>query len=70
MVEGQLTIEVAEAEEFIPNLVKSLDMEILSLSLRKPTLNDVFLKLTGREIREEAGSPLERMRMIVRARGR
>jgi ABC-2 type transport system ATP-binding protein len=70
MVEGQLTIEVAEAEEFIPNLVKGLDMEILSLSLRKPTLNDVFLKLTGREIREEAGSPLERMRMIVRARGR
>lgn len=70
VINGQLTIEVAEGEEFIPRLVKSLNMRILSLSLRKPTLNDVFLKLTGREIREEPGSPLERMRTIIRAMGR
>jgi len=65
-----LTIEVENGEEFIPKFVSNLRTEIISLNLRRPTLNDVFLKLTGREIREEEGSLADQMRAIVRARGR
>ena len=32
----------------------SLTPNVLSVEMRKPTLNDVFIKLTGRDIREEA----------------
>ncbi|MEE8599298.1 MAG: ATP-binding cassette domain-containing protein [Dehalococcoidales bacterium] len=48
-----LTFEVASGEEFLPIFIKEFDTKILSVSLRRPSLDDVFLKLTGREIREE-----------------
>jgi len=48
-----LTFEVANGEEFIPNFVKEFGTKILSVSLHRPTLDDVFLKLTGRGLREE-----------------
>jgi len=28
--------------------------DVVSVQMRKPTLNDVFIKLTGRDIREDA----------------
>jgi len=51
---GQLSFEIADGEKFIPTLIKGLKTEILSISLRRPTLDDVFLKLTGRGLRDEA----------------
>ena len=48
-----LTLEVADGEEFLPNFIKEFSTKILSVSLRRPSLDDVFLKLTGREIRQE-----------------
>lgn len=48
-----LTFEVASGEEFLPTFIKEFSTKILSVSLRHPSLDDVFLKLTGREIREE-----------------
>jgi len=39
-------LHLAELLAMIPNVV--------SVEMRKPTLNDVFIKLTGRDIREEA----------------
>lgn len=50
---GGVSVEAAKGEEFIPKLIHSLSVETLSVTLEKPTLNDVFLKLTGRTIREE-----------------
>ena len=50
---GGLTFEVANGEEFLPIFIKGLSTKILSVSLRRPSLDDAFLKLTGREIREE-----------------
>ena len=47
--------EVADGEQFIPLVVSTLGTDIRSVSMRRPTLEDVFLKLTGREIRDEAG---------------
>jgi len=48
-----LSFEIANGEEFIPNFIKEFGTGILSISLRRPTLDDVFLKLTGHELREE-----------------
>jgi ABC-2 type transport system ATP-binding protein len=50
----QITFEITNGDRFIPTLVKELKTEILSVSLRRPTLDDVFLKLTGRRLRDEA----------------
>jgi ABC-2 type transport system ATP-binding protein len=49
---GGLVIETEKGDEFIPKLLRSLPMQTVSVSLKKPTLNDVFLKLTGRTIRD------------------
>jgi ABC-2 type transport system ATP-binding protein len=49
----QLTFSVENGEEFLPAFIKDFGVNIASISLRHPTLEDVFLKLTGREIREE-----------------
>ena len=38
---------------------------ITSVNLRRPTLEDVFVKLTGRAIREEEASALDTMRRNV-----
>ncbi|MFH0852205.1 MAG: ATP-binding cassette domain-containing protein [bacterium] len=48
-----LRIEVPDGEKFLPRLFNDLKTKIDSIELRKPTLDDVFLHLTGRKIREE-----------------
>ena len=48
-----LTLDVPCGEEFLPKFIKDFNIKILSIGLRRPSLDDVFLKLTGREIREE-----------------
>ncbi len=60
---GQIMqLEVQDGEKFLPRLFNELDTQIDSIALRKPTLDDVFLRLTGRAIREEEASAKERMR--------
>jgi ABC-2 type transport system ATP-binding protein len=66
-VGDQLTFSVENGEEFLPLFIKEFSVNITSISLRHPTLEDVFLKLTGREIREEEiGSSLSAQ---IRQRG-
>ncbi len=48
-----LTFAVENGEEFLPVFLKETSIKISHISLRRPTLEDVFLKLTGREIRDE-----------------
>lgn len=67
-----LRFEVDNGEEFIPRFVQAEHGHIKAISLRKPTLDDVFLKLTGREIRDETPSGLDIMRQrrrMFRSRG-
>ncbi|MCL4515392.1 MAG: ATP-binding cassette domain-containing protein [Firmicutes bacterium] len=63
-----LHFEIENGEEFIPKLFAELRTRIRSVSLRRPTLDDVFLKLTGHAIREEQVSGKDRMRAHVRMR--
>ena len=50
---GVLSLKAAGGGEFLVRLVKELTVPISSINLRRPTLNDVFLALTGRQIRDE-----------------
>ena len=50
-----LTLYIRNFEENFPkllNFINSRDVSIEEMKIRKPTLEDVFLKLTGRRIRE------------------
>lgn len=49
----QLTFTVDNGEEFMPVFIREFGVRIAGISLRRPTLEDVFLKLTGREIRDK-----------------
>ncbi len=67
--DGQgLSFEVPGGEEFLPAFLKEFSTRITSVSLRHPSLEDVFLKLTGREIREEGGADF--FKTMVRQHGR
>lgn len=50
---GGIFFSIKNGEEFIPELLKNLSIGVKSVNLKRPTLDDIFLKLTGREIREE-----------------
>lgn len=70
--DGKLKFEIAEADHFVPRLLGELaqsGMTVSTMHVRRPTLEDVFLKLTGRTIRDEEGAKDER-RLTVRSRGR
>ena len=58
--------EVESGEEFLPLFIKKANFEILSVGVRKPTLEDVFLKLTGHAIREESVDSMESLRIRYR----
>ena len=49
---GVVTFSVPHGEEFLPDFVRGFSQRVLSIGLRRPTLDDVFLKLTGRAIRD------------------
>jgi ABC-2 type transport system ATP-binding protein len=71
---GRVALTVKNGESFIPRIfgaAQAVGVEISSVSMRKPNLEDVFLKLTGREIRDEGvKEPKERMRIYMWARRR
>jgi ABC-2 type transport system ATP-binding protein len=68
---GTLRVEVPDGAGFVPRLVRETTVEVTSVAFRRPSLDDVFLKLTGRAIREEESSTTDQMRMMSRAwRGR
>jgi len=63
-----LCFEVANGEEFLPSFIREFSTRISGVSLRRPSLEDVFLKLTGREIREKEVSDM--FKEMVRQHGR
>ncbi len=51
IVDGYLKLTVDNAKKNIPIILKQIDVESVEASI--PTLNDVFIKLTGRSIKEK-----------------
>jgi ABC-2 type transport system ATP-binding protein len=64
---GTLRVEVPDGAAFVPRLVRETSVEVTSVAFRRPSLDDVFLKLTGRAIREEEAGSTDALRMMGRA---
>jgi ABC-2 type transport system ATP-binding protein len=65
----RINLEVASGRTLLPQLLKDLPTPILSVTVREPTLDDVFLKLTGRQIRDEGGGDrMQAFKAHVRSR--
>lgn len=68
--DGELFISAIKGDACIPELIRTLGDSVLSVRLQRPTLNDVFLKLTGKTIREEEASGMDTIKEEVRAYSR
>jgi len=66
---GTVSFTVPHGEEFLPGFVTGFPLRLLSIGLRRPTLEDVFLKLTGRTIREQEMNSMQMMKKMMRMRG-
>ncbi len=67
--DGVIRLEVEDGASFVPDLLRTFPVPIQTVDIAKPTLNDVFLRLTGRAIREEAAAASDQMRSVLRRRG-
>jgi len=65
-----LHFEVENGATFVPGLVRELSVPVRAVSVRPPTLEDVFLKLTGREIRDDEASGHDKLKNRLRRMGR
>jgi ABC-2 type transport system ATP-binding protein len=60
--EGAITFGVPSGEAFLPRLFEQLTVPIRSVSVAKPSLDDVFLSFTGTTIRDAEESATARAR--------
>ena len=65
--DGEIFISSLKGDAFVPALIREIGERVLSVRMQRPTLNDVFLKLTGKEIREEIASAEDDIKEAVRS---
>lgn len=77
LVDGTFRVKCDRGEAMVPPVVMACDragISLASVAIRKPSLDEVFLELTGREYREEEGDSAaytaERMNQMHRRGGR
>jgi len=61
--QGEITIKSSQCSEVIPKIFQTtseMNMEIDSLSLNKPTLDDVFISYTGHNLRDDTTQKLNK----------
>ena len=58
--EGSVAFGVPQGELFVPRLFAELDVPIRSVSVSRPSLDDVFMSYTGTTIRDAEASAVER----------
>ncbi len=70
MAEGLVTVAVENGEQFVPRLFAELGIAIRSVSVSRPSLDDVFMSHTGTTIRdaEESSGNTQWMRMVAQRR--
>ncbi|MDG5788368.1 ATP-binding cassette domain-containing protein [Evansella sp. AB-P1] len=64
--EDIIRLKVTNSDAFISDFIKNMETPITSLNIRKPTLNDVFLTFTGRDIREEEASKSDQFKQNMK----
>jgi ABC-2 type transport system ATP-binding protein len=52
-IDGALRVEHARGHELVPRIIEAAPGAIDSISVGKPTLEDVFINLTGHRLAEE-----------------
>jgi ABC-2 type transport system ATP-binding protein len=57
--ENVVIVYVDDASSNLPTILKAIDNNVKSVDFRSPTLNDVFLKYTGRHIMAQQEDPAE-----------
>jgi ABC-2 type transport system ATP-binding protein len=71
VVEGAVSFGIPGGEEFVPRLFSELDIPIKSVSVSRPSLDDVFMSYTGSTIRDaEEDQAKNRNRMMMQVMGR
>jgi ABC-2 type transport system ATP-binding protein len=66
ITEGAVSFGVPAGEEFVPRLFAEFEMPIRSVSVSRPTLDDVFMSYTGTTIRDaEEDSSKHRNRVMM-----
>jgi len=68
--DGGVSFAVADGERFVPRLFADLGVSIRSVSVARPSLDDVFMAHTGNSLRDAAASSREAGRMAPGGRGR
>jgi ABC-2 type transport system ATP-binding protein len=69
--EDGLCFRVDNGESFVVELVREARVRLSGIAVRRPTLDDVFLALTGRQIRDESaenGGNRQTLKMMARRR--
>lgn len=66
--EGSVIFSVTSGEQFVPRLFAELGVPIRSVSVSRPSLDDVFMSYTGSTIRDADGPADDMMRVAMRAR--
>jgi ABC-2 type transport system ATP-binding protein len=70
MHEGLVTFSVESGEQFVPRLFADLNVSIRSVSVARPSLDDVFMSYTGRTIRDTEATSADAMRAMAQRFGR
>jgi ABC-2 type transport system ATP-binding protein len=70
MHENLVTFSVESGEHFVPQLFARLPVAIRSVSVSRPSLDDVFMSYTGKTIRDAEASIGDRNRRIATRFGR
>jgi ABC-2 type transport system ATP-binding protein len=65
MHDGAVTFSVPSGEEFVPRLFAELAVPIKSVSVSRPSLDDVFMSYTGNTIRDAESSSTDGMRQMA-----
>jgi len=63
--EGAVTFSVAAGEQFVPRLFAEFSVPIRSVSVSRPSLDDVFMSYTGSTIRDAEASGTDTMRQMA-----
>jgi ABC-2 type transport system ATP-binding protein len=67
IAEGEVTFSVAAGEQFVPRLFGELTQSIRSVSVARPSLDDVFMSYTGRTIRDTEATATDKNRARLMA---
>ena len=72
IVNNELKLDVKDGDKLLPQIIKIANennIEVKSVDLHKPTLEDVFIHLTGRKIRDDEASGKDRLMANMRQMG-